>query len=82
MKCPNCGVPCVKCAGVKIVTASDGKTVCTKCIAAYEMSKGRNPNQPVNPSHNNFQESPPPTLNNNSIAPKVVSITFNNLNDN
>jgi len=38
--CPNCKLPCAPCAGVKIVTASDGATVCTKCIGQYEMTKG------------------------------------------
>lgn len=79
MKCNNCGVPCMGCAGATPMTASDGKSVCSKCIAAYEMSKGRNPNQPT-PSPNNFQGSPEPNLN-ASMRPTLNSITFNNVND-
>lgn len=69
MTCPNCGVPCVGCAGAKITTASDGKTVCTKCIAAYEISKGNNPNT-GHLSPNNFT----------GTAPVLTSIIYNNLN--
>lgn len=71
-KCPNCNTPCVGCAGAKLTVAFDGANVCTKCIASYEMSKGRNPNQ--------SQQTPvnPPT---GSIAPVINKITFNNLNN-
>lgn len=42
--CPNCGIPCTGCAGARIVKASDGHTVCTKCLASYEFSiKGKQP---------------------------------------
>ena len=37
MQCPNCKTPCVGCAGAKIVKASNGATVCTRCIGAYEL---------------------------------------------
>jgi len=36
MQCPNCKTPCVGCAGAKITKASNGATVCTKCIVSYE----------------------------------------------
>lgn len=36
VSCPNCKIPCTGCAGARIATASDGKTVCTKCIGVYE----------------------------------------------
>ena len=74
-QCPNCNTPCVGCAGAKLTTASDGKAVCTKCIAAYEMSKGRNPNQP-GPSPSNQVETSP----SGSLKPTINKITFNNLN--
>jgi len=35
MQCPNCKTPCVGCAGAKIVKASNGATVCTRCIGAF-----------------------------------------------
>jgi hypothetical protein len=38
VSCPNCKIPCTGCAGARIATASDGKTVCTKCIGNYEQS--------------------------------------------
>ena len=34
--CPNCKIPCTGCAGARLTPASDGKTVCTKCIGSYE----------------------------------------------
>ena len=34
--CPNCHIPCTGCAGAKIVNASDGAVVCTKCLHSYE----------------------------------------------
>lgn len=37
-QCPNCGNPigCSCSGGSQIATASDGKQVCSKCIAQYE----------------------------------------------
>jgi len=37
MMCPNCKTPCVGCAGAKITKASNGATVCTKCVGKYEL---------------------------------------------
>lgn len=34
--CPNCGVPCVGCAGARLTKASDGSTCCTKCVHQLE----------------------------------------------
>ena len=34
--CPNCKIPCTGCAGARLIPASDGKTVCTKCLPGYE----------------------------------------------
>lgn len=49
MMCPNCKTPCVGCAGARIVKASNGATVCSKCVAAYEFAlKGRTPTSPTN----------------------------------
>ena len=36
VSCPNCKIPFTGCAGAKIAKASNGATVCTKCIGAYE----------------------------------------------
>lgn len=36
VSCPNCSISCMGCAGARLATASDGKTVCTKCIGTYE----------------------------------------------
>ena len=36
VSCPNCKIPCTGCAGAKLTKASDGATVCTKCIGTYE----------------------------------------------
>lgn len=38
MNCPNCGnhIGCACSGGSALVTASDGKQVCTKCLATYE----------------------------------------------
>jgi hypothetical protein len=34
--CPNCGTPCVGCAGAKLATASDGTPCCTRCLMQVE----------------------------------------------
>lgn len=49
MQCPNCKISCVGCAGAKIVKASNGATVCTRCLTSYETGlKARNGTAPTN----------------------------------
>lgn len=72
MNCKNClaslGCSC------QVRTASDGKSCCSECVQKYEMTKGNSlPN-------NDFQKSPPITLNGGPITPKISSIVFNNFN--
>lgn len=66
--CPNCHLSCISCAGRQLVLASDGTQVCTGCLNAYELSKGRNPNQ-VRIEH-------PSPNNEGSTAPVIKSITY------
>lgn len=67
VSCPNCKIPCAPCAGRQLVLASDGTQVCTGCKAAYEMSKGRNPNTVVTGQ---------PSINNHGTDPVITSITY------
>lgn len=71
--CPNCKIPCAPCAGVKIVTASDGATVCTRCIGHYEMTKGIKKKEPENVYPNNTQGSSPTIT-----GVKAIYNNFNN----
>lgn len=48
VKCPNCGVPCVGCAGARLTTASDGTQCCTKCVGNVE-NQIRLRNSNINP---------------------------------
>lgn len=49
MMCPNCKTPCVGCAGAKIVRASNGATVCTRCVTTYEAAlKAKTASSPTN----------------------------------
>lgn len=69
MQCPNCKTPCVGCAGARITTASNGATVCTKCVASYELTLGKNPT-PVKTSNTVLN----PNVN---IAPTNIEIKYN-----
>ena len=56
--CPNCKTPCVGCAGAKIVKASNGATVCTRCLAGYELQIKQKTGG-TNPTHVNATYVPP-----------------------
>lgn len=74
MICPNCSAHYG--CGCQAKIASDGTSVCISCIQSYELKRGIR----GNPSPNNHQESISDTLS-SSIAPKIKSIIFNNLNN-
>lgn len=76
--CPNCHIPCVGCAGAKITTASDGATVCTKCIQNYEWTVANKKKEEFLKEDSNLIEPSPPLnkeIKTYQIAPVINSVT-------